>query len=199
MAGGRKLEFDKQAALEAAMRVFWQKGYLGASLSDLTNSMGINKPSMYSAFGNKEKLFLKATHYYIEHYAKSHSALLTMPDTPLKTRLKNYLMSVVAGQCDAAQPKGCYVTLCMSEAASGCMPREASELLSEAAVFMPNLFEAFFTQDPQAIEAGLNKAAKRNALCLATTIAGTATMARAELSLADLEPVIDNTLKGLGV
>ena len=61
MAGGRQRSFDKQQALENAMRVFWQKGFIGASLMDLTESMGINKPSMYAAFGNKEQLFIQAT------------------------------------------------------------------------------------------------------------------------------------------
>lgn len=53
-------------ALEAAMRVFWQKGYEGTSLSDLTEAMGINRPSMYAAFGNKEELFRKVFERYGE-------------------------------------------------------------------------------------------------------------------------------------
>ena len=58
MTSGRKKLFDENTALNAAMDVFWQKGYVGASLADLTQRMGINKPSMYSAFGNKEALFV---------------------------------------------------------------------------------------------------------------------------------------------
>src|SRR3954468_24300190 len=51
---GRPRSFDEQAALEKAMRVFWQKGYDGTSISDLTAALGINPPSLYAAFGNKE-------------------------------------------------------------------------------------------------------------------------------------------------
>jgi AcrR family transcriptional regulator len=54
---GRPREFDLDTALEAAMLVFWRKGYEGASMSDLTTSLGITKPSLYAAFGNKEQLF----------------------------------------------------------------------------------------------------------------------------------------------
>ncbi|WDE07423.1 TetR/AcrR family transcriptional regulator [Thalassomonas viridans] len=199
MAGGRKLEFDKQLALEAAMRVFWQKGYLGASLSDLTSSMGINKPSMYSTFGNKEKLFLQATEYYVEHYAKSHLTCLSLPDTDLRTRLKAFLSSVINAQFESSNPKGCYVTLCMTEAAGGDMPEAARELISEAAGFFPGLLEDLFKQDKEAISSGLNKNAKSNALTLATLLSGTAAMARSNCDQADLQPVIDNTLNGIGL
>src|SRR5687768_6308442 len=61
---GRPREFDADDALDKAMRVFWRKGYLGASLSDLTSAMGINRPSLYAAFGNKEELFRQAVLRY---------------------------------------------------------------------------------------------------------------------------------------
>lgn len=61
---GRPRAFDSDEALQKALDVFWQKGYEGTSLSDLTEAMGINKPSMYAAFGNKEQLFLKAIELY---------------------------------------------------------------------------------------------------------------------------------------
>jgi len=62
---GRPRAFDPDAALERAMHVFWTKGYEGASLSDLTRAMRINRPSLYAAFGNKEQLFRKALDRYM--------------------------------------------------------------------------------------------------------------------------------------
>jgi AcrR family transcriptional regulator len=61
---GRPRSFDTEQALDRAMRVFREKGYEGASLADLTEAMGINRPSMYAAFGDKESLFRKVLDRY---------------------------------------------------------------------------------------------------------------------------------------
>ncbi|GMM93498.1 TetR/AcrR family transcriptional regulator [Qipengyuania sp. MTN3-11] len=61
---GRPREFDTDEALGAALLVFWQKGYEGTTLSDLTDAMGITRPSLYAAFGNKENLFRQALDLY---------------------------------------------------------------------------------------------------------------------------------------
>ena len=61
---GRPRAFCVEHALATALRVFWSKGYEGTSLSDLTEAMGITRPSLYAAFGNKESLFRKALDLY---------------------------------------------------------------------------------------------------------------------------------------
>ncbi len=63
-ARGRPREFDVEEALAAALRVFWEKGYDNASLTDLTEAMGVTRPSLYAAFGNKEALFKQALDLY---------------------------------------------------------------------------------------------------------------------------------------
>ncbi len=64
---GRPRSFDKEKALDAALQVFWRKGYEGASMADLTSAMGIEKPSLYAAFGDKEQLFLQVLDHYQAH------------------------------------------------------------------------------------------------------------------------------------
>jgi AcrR family transcriptional regulator len=66
VALGRPREFDTDTALDLALHVFWRKGYEGASMTDLTEAMGITKPSLYAAFGNKEDLFRKALDRYVD-------------------------------------------------------------------------------------------------------------------------------------
>ncbi|NIJ37939.1 AcrR family transcriptional regulator [Sphingopyxis panaciterrae] len=76
---GRPREFCVDAALAAALRVFWSKGYEGASMADLTDAMGITKPSLYAAFGNKEALFNKALDLYEREKADYMHAALDAP------------------------------------------------------------------------------------------------------------------------
>ena len=76
---GRPREFCVDAALAAALRVFWSKGYEGASMADLTEAMGITKPSLYAAFGNKEALFNKALDLYEREKTDYMGAALDAP------------------------------------------------------------------------------------------------------------------------
>ena len=76
---GRPREFCTEQALTAALRVFWSKGYEGASMTDLTSAMGITKPSLYAAFGNKEELFRKALDRYADGPAAYTREALNAP------------------------------------------------------------------------------------------------------------------------
>ena len=73
---GRPRGFNSKVALEKALQVFWRRGYAGASLSELTAAMGITRPSLYAAFGNKEELFHKALDLYMGGPANGSSEAL---------------------------------------------------------------------------------------------------------------------------
>ena len=79
MAAGRPRNFCKNQALDRALEVFWRKGFESASICDLTEAMGINPPSLYAAFGNKEQLFCQALDRYGEVYAELRDAVLSAP------------------------------------------------------------------------------------------------------------------------
>ncbi|WP_067816654.1 TetR/AcrR family transcriptional regulator [Nocardia inohanensis] len=65
---GRPRSFDREAALDKALRLFWERGYEATSVSDLTKALGIGTPSLYAAFGDKQKLFNEALETYGERY-----------------------------------------------------------------------------------------------------------------------------------
>ncbi len=76
---GRPREFDAAKALDKALDVFWRHGYEGASISELTQAMGISPPSLYAAFGNKEKLFRAALDRYAEVRRQLWAELMQAP------------------------------------------------------------------------------------------------------------------------
>lgn len=75
---GRNREFDVDEALDAALCVFWRKGYEGVSYTDLTQATGVERPALYSAFGNKEALFRQVLTRYYEHYLDFFPAALEL-------------------------------------------------------------------------------------------------------------------------
>ena len=102
---GRPREFDIDKALECALQVFWKKGYEGASLSDLTEAMGINRPSLYAAFGNKEELFRKV----IDRYAEGPAAYVraAMDEPTARAVVERLLYGALGVLSDSGHPTGC--------------------------------------------------------------------------------------------
>lgn len=76
---GRHREFDVEKVLDAALCVFWRKGYEGTSYADLTEAAGVERPALYSAFGNKEALFRKALDRYSERFLEYIPEALRLP------------------------------------------------------------------------------------------------------------------------
>jgi AcrR family transcriptional regulator len=102
---GRPREFDVDEALASALRVFWSKGYEGASLTDLTEAMGITRPSLYAAFGNKEALFRKALDLYErEKLAYVGEALAAPTSRQVVERMLTGALELQTSEC---QPRGC--------------------------------------------------------------------------------------------
>ncbi|ROP36890.1 TetR/AcrR family transcriptional regulator [Saccharothrix texasensis] len=105
MAGGRPREFDVDEALDQAVRVFWRRGYEGAALSDLTEAMGINRPSLYAAFGNKESLFRKALQHYTDRKAVHVRDALDRPTA--RAAAERMLRGAVEVSTTPGCPAGC--------------------------------------------------------------------------------------------
>lgn len=107
---GRPRSFDRETALRAAMLKFWEKGFDGASLADLTTAMGINSPSLYAAFGSKEELYLESlTLYAGEVGVEIWSALDATAD--VRQAFEKFLQATIDAYCQASVPRGCMIAL----------------------------------------------------------------------------------------
>ncbi|MFB5151671.1 TetR/AcrR family transcriptional regulator [Burkholderia orbicola] len=126
---GRPRSFDKEAALDRAMEVFWRLGYEGASMTDLTAAMGIASPSLYAAFGSKEALFRQALEHYrategqeiwggVERAASAYDAV------------QNYLMDTARVFTRRSKPAGCLIVL------SALHPAERSDMVRQTLIAM---------------------------------------------------------------
>ncbi|MCK1410932.1 MULTISPECIES: TetR/AcrR family transcriptional regulator [unclassified Bradyrhizobium] len=105
MGMGRPREFDAETALDQAMEVFWRHGYEGATIAQLTEAMGINPPSLYACFGNKEGL-LKAA---LDRYTKLRNVWMdeVVAAPTARDVAERMLMGIADKQTDPANPPGC--------------------------------------------------------------------------------------------
>ncbi|MFI9391248.1 TetR/AcrR family transcriptional regulator [Streptomyces bauhiniae] len=105
MPRGRKRAFDRDAALDIAMNLFWRQGYTGTSIADLTAAMGINPPSLYATFGNKRALFEEA----LSRYENERSRTLT--ESMAEPTARQAVLKFLTGTAKAAtlpdRPAGC--------------------------------------------------------------------------------------------
>jgi AcrR family transcriptional regulator len=174
-------------ALDGALRVFWLKGYDGASLSDLTKAMGINRPSMYAAFGNKEQLYSKT----LERYSKSRGERLNEFSAAPTARegVELLLRDAVENVTDPKNPgSGCFgvqgVMTCFN------MSRRVKERIADMHVASERVFRERFNRAIEAGELPRGSAADLARLCV-VMIQGMALQAKAGSSRKELHRVVD--------
>jgi len=107
MRAGRPRGFCVEDALDRAMTVFWRNGYEGASMSELTAAMGINSPSVYACFGNKQALFRAVLERYDERRKSFMEYVMSAPD--VGQMAERYLHGVAdfAADTSGKNPPGC--------------------------------------------------------------------------------------------
>jgi AcrR family transcriptional regulator len=141
MPSGRTRQFDAEEALDRALEVFWARGYEGATLPELTQAMGINRPSLYAAFGNKEELFRKA----LDHYRMGlHSYLAEGLEKPTAREVVEAIFAgFVRIQRDRDKARGCLIVsgalACGEEAEP--VRRELARLRQRAVTALRKRFE----------------------------------------------------------
>jgi AcrR family transcriptional regulator len=111
VALGRPREFDRDAALDAAMRLFWRKGFASTSMNDLCDAMGIGSPSLYAAFGCKETLYREAVARYLRTFGPPlWNKLIEAPT--VRAGMESFLLAAAENFPESeANPAGCMATL----------------------------------------------------------------------------------------
>lgn len=185
-ARGRPREFDPEAALGSALQIFWKHGYEGSSLAELTEAMGITKPSLYACFGNKEALFKKALDLYErDKLAYMRAALEAPTSRGVAERLFKGSLDTF---CGAPDNQGCLgvisLVACTSEDSSIREHVIARRKSSEAALIAR--FEA--ARNEGDLPEGTDPAVL--AQCLTTMLQGLAVKAQAGATRDELESVI---------
>lgn len=121
---GRPREFDLDEVLERALRLFWRKGYEGTSIGDLTEAMGINRPSLYAAFGDKATLFRKVVDRYVSCHGAHVQRALEAPTA--RETAEQLLRGTAELLSTPGEPRGCLLV----HGALAC--DEASEPIRQA-------------------------------------------------------------------
>jgi AcrR family transcriptional regulator len=124
---GRPRGFCIDTALDKAMTVFWRKGYEGASLADLTEAMGINPPSLYSAFGSKEGLFRAVLERYDERRQGLMDSVLAAPDARSVARLFLEGVAEFAVDTSGRNPPGCLLV----QSGLSCSDQDIPDVLAQ--------------------------------------------------------------------
>lgn len=136
---GRPRAFDRSEALHQAMLLFWEKGFQGAAMSELTAAMGINAPSLYAAFGSKEALYREAMALYEDRDGAALAAAIAAAPT-VRDAVDTYLMRSAELFTRPGKPAGCMVVLSVIHAAG--TSAEAGRALRDARSEMQGILEA---------------------------------------------------------
>lgn len=136
---GRPRSFNESAALEKATQVFWLKGYDGVTIDDLVAGMGVGRPSLYSVFGSKRRIFLRVLHAYAERKGALSAKALLSPQT-LRDSIASFLRYAVRSATEEGSASGCLL-MCVAPLVND---DEVRRFLQDAAIAATALVERRF-------------------------------------------------------
>jgi AcrR family transcriptional regulator len=191
MAVGRPRAFDRDTALDRALDVFWRQGYEGTSVAELTKAMGINPPSLYAAFGNKESLFGQALERYYERGMVHMREAMALPTA--RAAVEKLLRDGVERLTDCKTPNGCMLVsgaLSCSEAADD-IRGDLAQRRADIEVILRERFHQARTDGDLSDDADPAALARY----IATVTQGMSVQAAGGATRKDLMQVVDMTLR----
>jgi AcrR family transcriptional regulator len=186
---GRPRQFDVDDALDKALHVFWGRGFVDASVAELSAAMGLNKPSLYAAFGDKEQLYLRALDRYVaQRLARPAAALQDEPDA--RAAVERFLRALAALYADPRNPGGCFIVTGASDLGGTAVPAEVDQRLRGALQANEGLLRARLQRavEQGQLDPGTN--VERLAAYFMSIVAGLSVLARTGARRSRLDGVV---------
>lgn len=191
MTRGRPREFDKNKALDKAVKLFWQRGYRLVTLDDISEALGVVKPSLYSAFGDKESLFLQSVDRYREAViGPVYSELLKCEK--LTPGLRSFFRAIGSRVTQKDSP-GCLIACIMPQASaeSPAIKKRLAEVIAKS----DEAFAKVLALHPTSLRQNVEP--KEAGTFMTSAIHGMAIRAKSGATLHDLEPIGEIVIKAI--
>ena len=190
---GRPKVFDREAALDKAMTLFWQYGYEATSLSDLVEATGAKAPTLYAEFVNKEGLFRAVLDHYITHFASKNEACLFCDEQSVVEALRNYFTAVATCFTSKDTPAGCFMI--NTSAALAASSKEIAKTIKSRHAVQEQTLNQFLQLRQSRGEIPAEKNVTELALFLSCILQGMSISAREGASFDTLMQITDTTLR----
>ena len=191
----RPRAFEETVVLQKALDTFWLHGYSATSMEDLVASMGLNRASLYTTFGDKHQLFIRALRHYQQQAFQNLTALTADPDVPALDHVRQ-ILALTAGQCFAdAQRKGCFMVNATTELASH--DAEAHAVVSEYQHFVETLLTTLLSRGQQRGEVRRTASPQAQARLLLSVLNGLRVLAKTSTDPQLVQEVVDTALLAL--
>jgi AcrR family transcriptional regulator len=185
----RPREFDETEVLDRALATFWQHGYEGTSIDDLVGATGLGRASLYGAFGDKERIFVKAVERYGDRLGEALEGIRDEPSP--RAALGKLLRSIVVKSSPRSGPRGCFL---LSSAVGGDAPAAALEAYADYNARLERELTALVRRGQEGGDFTRAVDAPAIARMLAVLLQGIAAGARAGRGKAQLEAATETVL-----
>jgi len=190
----RTRAFDRDAALDRAMRVFWRDGYAATTIDELVRATGVNRASMYDCFGSKRNLFLQAVDRYVGETAAGRLAAIDK-SLPAPEVLRAIFAAMTTAADESERRLGCFLTNCAIELA-GSEPAVRARV-EHVFSTMQTLFRATIERGQAAGELSAELDAEESAAMLLSVLQGLRVLARSGRDHTAIEAIVDTAIATL--
>lgn len=190
---GRPKVFDREAALDKAMALFWQHGYEATSLAHLVEATGAKAPTLYAEFTNKEGLFRAVLDRYMARFTKMREACLSCEERTLEQALEDYLSLIAKLYTEKDTPQGCFI-VCTSSVL-GASSEDIAAVIKTRQSMQEETLVRFLTKRQEKGEIPATSCVRKLAKYLCCIIQGMSVSARENASYEDLLSIVQTTLR----